>query len=966
MHTHSNHTLSSKPIFRPTTLALFVSSVLLLSSGTSYAQENQSTEPAELENVTEVIEVTGIAESYRNAIAQKRNSATIVDALSSADMGALPDLSVAETLERITGVSGDRFKGNASEISIRGLGPFLGFSTVNGRAISSGSGNRAVAFSQFPSELVNGVIVYKAQKADLLEGGVSGTIDLQTIKPVDYGKERLQAEMRVNYNPYHKKIEGENGLGYRPTFSYTNTYDLDDGAKLGFAIGYAGANVSSPEESYNTSSTLRNCNSDFGLDGGSNCSFRPSNAAANGGDAVDGEYYFIPNAFFYRQMASEEKRDAVIFAVQYQPNSDIDINLDGQWSSRYYFEDRHDLLFDDGRRRISNWETNDEGALLSYTGNSRISSYGEYRIRDEDYKGLGLNVDWSINERLGAELDVSYSGTERYQTRTYTRFRSDRVFYDWQNQGSDSFANVSSVYSDFDDPSGSSIDWLSSIQDLSFFDANSEARNYRFEIEDSIQAVRLDFDYILESELFNDVQFGIQRSVRDHDNFQEERNTLGTPSGERDDKLAAVGTNCGIDWPQSGYGEDANSPVSQWAVYNTRCAYATLVGEVDLSVNPRTPSAGDVRLSEEITSVYAMVSFSTELGDVSLDGNFGIRQISTDIESIGIRNSYSVQTSPEGSIIFNENDDAEINVLNNDYSNTLPSLNLNFGLTENTQLRFAAYSALSRPDMWYYGSARDIGSASADDDFATVEDALQNNVTAVGNPFLEALESDNLDLSYNYYMGQDTLLSAAIYYKRFDARLASLSGFEDVVVDGQTYNVEVQGRPTIVDDSSSIKGLELTVQHRFRTLPAPFDGLGVVLNYNYADSDFETFEAGGSITDDVLAVIPPANVPGLSDTTFNTQLYWENDDFSARLSYKFRSEYLKPFGSSLAQTNRFVDDQSSLDADFAYNLTKNLTMRVQVINITNEPYVEQRVASEAYNRIEYSGPRYFIGLKYRM
>jgi TonB-dependent receptor len=947
-------------------LALFVSSVLLLSSGTSYAQENQSTEPAELENVTEVIEVTGIAESYRNAIAQKRNSATIVDALSSADMGALPDLSVAETLERITGVSGDRFKGNASEISIRGLGPFLGFSTVNGRAISSGSGNRAVAFSQFPSELVNGVIVYKAQKADLLEGGVSGTIDLQTIKPVDYGKERLQAEMRVNYNPYHKKIEGENGLGYRPTFSYTNTYDLDDGAKLGFAIGYAGANVSSPEESYNTSSTLRNCNSDFGLDGGSNCSFRPSNAAANGGDAVDGEYYFIPNAFFYRQMASEEKRDAVIFAVQYQPNSDIDINLDGQWSSRYYFEDRHDLLFDDGRRRISNWETNDEGALLSYTGNSRISSYGEYRIRDEDYKGLGLNVDWSINERLGAELDVSYSGTERYQTRTYTRFRSDRVFYDWQNQGSDSFANVSSVYSDFDDPSGSSIDWLSSIQDLSFFDANSEARNYRFEIEDSIQAVRLDFDYILESELFNDVQFGIQRSVRDHDNFQEERNTLGTPSGERDDKLAAVGTNCGIDWPQSGYGEDANSPVSQWAVYNTRCAYATLVGDVDLSVNPRTPSAGDVRLSEEITSVYAMVSFSTELGDVSLDGNFGIRQISTDIESIGIRNSYSVQTSPEGSIIFNENDDAEINVLNNDYSNTLPSLNLNFGLTENTQLRFAAYSALSRPDMWYYGSARDIGSASADDDFATVEDALQNNVTAVGNPFLEALESDNLDLSYNYYMGQDTLLSAAIYYKRFDARLASLSGFEDVVVDGQTYNVEVQGRPTIVDDSSSIKGLELTVQHRFRTLPAPFDGLGVVLNYNYADSDFETFEAGGSITDDVLAVIPPANVPGLSDTTFNTQLYWENDDFSARLSYKFRSEYLKPFGSSLAQTNRFVDDQSSLDADFAYNLTKNLTMRVQVINITNEPYVEQRVASEAYNRIEYSGPRYFIGLKYRM
>ena len=170
-----------------TLVASAVIGVLSLHS-VAVAQENNE------EEKTEIIEVRGLADSFRNAIAEKRNAATIVDALSSADMGALPDLSVAETLERITGVTGDRFKGNASEISIRGLGPFLGFSTVNGRAISSGSGNRSVAFSQFPSELVNGVVVYKAQKADLLEGGVSGLVDLKTIKPVDYGKEQFRAD----------------------------------------------------------------------------------------------------------------------------------------------------------------------------------------------------------------------------------------------------------------------------------------------------------------------------------------------------------------------------------------------------------------------------------------------------------------------------------------------------------------------------------------------------------------------------------------------------------------------------------------------------------------------------------------------------------------------------------------------------------------------------------------------------
>jgi outer membrane receptor protein involved in Fe transport len=139
-----------------------------------------------------------------------------------------------------------------------------------------------------------------------------------------------------------------------------------------------------------------------------------------------------------------------------------------------------------------------------------------------------------------------------------------------------------------------------------------------------------------------------------------------------------------------------------------------------------------------------------------------------------------------------------------------------------------------------------------------------------------------------------------------------------------------------------------------------------VINYNYADSDFKTPEAGGSITDEVQAQIAPANIAGLSDNTLSSQVYWENDKVSARLSYKFRSEYLKPFGPSLAQTNRYVDDQSSLDFDLSYKITKNWTGRFQVINITNEPYVEQRVARGAFNRIEYSGTRYFLGLKYRI
>lgn len=944
-------------------LALAVASALSLSNPAN-AQDTEKKDKDK--KIIEIIEVQGIADSFRNAIAEKRNATTIVDALSSADMGTLPDLSVAETLERITGVSGDRFKGNASEISIRGLGPFLGFSTVNGRAISSGSGNRSVAFSQFASELVNGVIVYKAQQANLLEGGVSGLIDLKTIKPIDYGKERFQAELRANYNPYHAKFDDENGLGYRSSISYTNTFETEDMGNFGFAIGYAGVDSSTPEESYNTSSTLRNCNSNFALDGGSNCSFSDARAAANGGAAEDGDYYFIPNSFFYRQMKSEEDRDSALVALQWQPNSDLDINLDGQWSNRFYFEDRHDLLWDDGRRRIANWTVNDENALQSYTGESRISSYGEYRVREEEYKGVGLNVDWQASNKLHFNFDAAYSGTNRYQTRTYARFRGQRFFYDWENSDGVDFPLVTNVYSDFDDPTGSAQDWTTDIQDLSYFNADSQIRNYRFEIDDRISSYRLDADYATGNDVIYNLRAGVAISNRRHQNYQEEREAFGPGnSADRATALSQVSENCAIDFPQTEYGEDANLNFSSWGTFDTRCAYDTVLatGDADLSVDPKSPSSGDINLSEEINSLYLMADFAYEIGEITVDGNFGVRRVETDITSVGIRTAYNVAPDENGFIRFEANTDTvEFGTLKNTYVNNLKSINVALGLTEEVQLRLAAYEGLSRPDMWYYGAARSIDPISDDSEFLTVEEALVDNVNGGGNPFLEALESNNYDVSLSYFLDEDTMLSAAVYYKTFNANFEINSGIEQIVVDGTSYDVEVNGRVSIVDEDSKINGYELTVVHQFSFI----EGFGISANYNFANSDFETAESGGNIDDIIQDQITPANIAGLSKHNFSGQLYWENEDISARVSYKYRSEYLKPFGSNLAQTNRFVDDTQSIDFDLQYKINKNLTAKFQVINLTNEPYVEQRVAHEAYNRIEYSGSRFFFGLKYRM
>ena len=154
-------------------------------------EDSDSEEEIEEEQVLEEIRVVGYRQIIQSTIAIKREETSIVDGLSAVELGELPALSIGEALETVTGAASHRENGGATEISIRGLGPFLSATTFNGREATNGSGDRAVNFSQFPSELMNKLKVYKTQNASLIEGGVAGLIELETLKPLDYGKRRF-------------------------------------------------------------------------------------------------------------------------------------------------------------------------------------------------------------------------------------------------------------------------------------------------------------------------------------------------------------------------------------------------------------------------------------------------------------------------------------------------------------------------------------------------------------------------------------------------------------------------------------------------------------------------------------------------------------------------------------------------------------------------------------------------------
>ncbi len=205
----------------------------------------------------DTIVVTGSRQVIQDAIALKRNNTQIVDGLSADEIGDIPALSIGEALENITGVASHRENGGATEVSIRGLGPYLSSTVVNGRAATNGSGDRSVNFSQFPSELINKLSVFKTQDASQIEGGVAGQIQLETVKPLDFGKRRMQFEIKGNVNPDQlKQDDTEAGdIGYRLTGSYTDQFELGTG-DIGFSIGVQRSDISQPEaEARQTSST---------------------------------------------------------------------------------------------------------------------------------------------------------------------------------------------------------------------------------------------------------------------------------------------------------------------------------------------------------------------------------------------------------------------------------------------------------------------------------------------------------------------------------------------------------------------------------------------------------------------------------------------------------------------------------------------------------------------------------------
>ncbi|ASR42252.1 TonB-dependent receptor [Xanthomonas citri pv. mangiferaeindicae] len=961
---HDRHTASSRGLHR-TALHRALSCALCASAGLSvaHAQNADVPTPAPAAQTTTLdqVQVTGIRATIQTSIDKKRDETVVSDVLAADDIGDLPALSIGEAIETITGASTHREKGGASEISIRGLGPFLGSSTFNGREATNGSGDRSVNFNQFPSELINTVSIYKTQRADFVEGGVAGTINMETVKPLAYGKRNIQLDGRGTWQAYDDRLKDNNGVGWRGTASYIDQFDMGGAGKLGISIGLQGLEGSNPEEMFSSSSTWVACDGREVVGATRNCT------QVDGNDVAGGvPYYLAPGSRIYRQFVEHDKRDSQFAALQWRPNDAVEVNLDYQHSKRDYSEDRSDLSLSSMMRNINNRVVSDTGALLHHTGSTSIDSTSNFLERDEEYSGGGLNVIFRPGPAWMFSTDLSYSNTLRNQYERSTRLRAGRTdIHGNPVAGVKNNRYVDYTYDYIGDVPSIHLDPAFDVNNWDNFTDSALVRRRQQTREHTIRAGRFDVAFTLESGFFTAIKGGLRRSEATYTDFDNTVELSTTNAGA----IRAANLACRQQFPQDDFLDNASgNTIDRWASFDSRCLFRAFTGVDDTgpSDDLRDPANNDV--TEKTSALYVMGEYSSEWFGLPVTGNFGVRWVRTDVRSVGLRSDLDVIDNPDGTITLQPTGDFTSQVLKSAGHEWLPSFNAAFELRPDLLLRVGAYRAMSRPDLAAEGYGRSFNLQDVDTEFNSISDALRS-INATGNPRAEPLMSWNGDVSLEWYANDDTLLSGALYYKQFNGGSMPVVVDETFIIDGRTVVVPVQQLATS-DQTSDLFGVEFTASHSLSYLPGIFSGLGVKVSYNYADSNFETEDLRlGASTDPISGVVTPgivepANIFGLSKHVASAQLYWALGALDLQAIYKYRSDYYQQFVGDPAQ-NRYVRDTGSLDARATYKVNRNLSLSLSASNLTDEPRVSDMPILGSFREYTTYGRRYYLGLRYR-
>ncbi|MBJ7516011.1 MAG: TonB-dependent receptor [Stenotrophomonas sp.] len=877
----------------------------------------------------DAVQVTGIRRGIENAIAVKQDATSVVEVISAEDIGKLPDVSIAESLARLPGLAAQRVAGRAQVISVRGLSPDFATTLLNGREVVSTGDNRSVEFDQYPSELVNGVTVYKTPDAALVGQGLSGTIDMQTARPLSFPDRVIAVSGRYQKSSLGKAA-GVDAFGNRFSASYIDQF-LDK--TLGIAIGYAHSDNPIQENQVGLYEPWTTENTDNGNRPG----LAPGVAFSDGIKAL--------------RRTGNNKRDGVMATVQFRPSNSWTSTLDAFHTEAEQIDTANQFEvnlsnFNGGYTPgllISNPQVNADG---TFTGGTASGVYplvrGMYNKREDKIDAFGWNNEFTFGNGVKLVADVNYSKATRDELNLENNLQLTPM---------PQLDTIGLVVN----PNGFSqitpgLDY--SNPDALFLTNTIYGSGYGKvpTVEDRLKGARVALTLPAPealSSVFADFDIGVNYADRQKDKTQAEGNILLGAQGDANIASDLQRDRVNLGFAGIGYIPAWNVPaaVERYMEFNP-------VTDLDYLI----PKAWTVQ--EKITTAWLRANINTDIGVVGVRGNIGVQMQHADQSS---QSNYFDRSRPDGQ-----------NVLPIDagktYNDWLPSLNLAFMFPHQQTLRFAAAKQVARPRVDQMRAGLEFG----------VDTATGRPGGSGGNPLLDPWRATALDLSYEKYFGERAYVAAAVFYKDLKSYVYTQSvddyDFSDLlasyvpppgmvapVLQTGTFSSPQNGK------GGTLRGLELTASLPLDMFTDALRGFGVQASATFNDSDIEILdpESASSVGSDPIAL------PGLSDRVYNFTAYFERNGFEARVSQRRRSDFIGEIGNFNGnRTLRYVVGENVTDAQVRYTFSDSsamagLTLLLQGTNLTNEPY--RTYAGTTDRPLEYVewGRTYMLGVNYK-
>ena len=933
------------------------------------AQEQEEEEDALAEDeeiVLGVVTATGIRGSIADSLAAKRYSDSVIEAISAEDIGKLPDLSIADALARLPGVTAQRVRGRSQTVSIRGLGPDFSLALLNGREIVSASNNRGIEFDQFPSELISQGIVYKTPNARLNATGIAGAVDLRTVRPLEYDERKL--------NVSGKFVQG-NGDVSNPDFDRTgyrlfgSVIDKSDDGTVGWAVALT-------LQSNPTAYLSRELKTGQG---------QVTRTPDNDSPAMVTYPSDNPRSGV---VSRDFERTSLAGTLQFEPNEDVRVVVDG------FFTDTEDKgIFRGVETPLAGWGG---GTAVNITGSSggfasQVQYTGFPMIRTDEegasakIQAFGVNAEYDVSDTLTLVGDLSVSSMSRSDI-DYESYAG--LIHDRGNRGNfistpntacprdrrpppageppnppagdcSRDASIAAVLDTFTIRTPSSGEYsigaakdYTSRTEVFLTNPHGWGGNMGYinepKVEDDLTSLRLEANYDLENQFFSGVIGGLLYSDREK-SYDKLETRLTQGAGWAEGRLAIPSNLIQGNTDSGGLGLNV-------IAYNTE----SLINSGIYTGNNATNSKSKWNVSEKVITLYGMGQIDYIYNDIPVRGNIGLKLVSTE------QSSSAVST-----ILAKEN----YRAFDADYTHFLPSFNLNFEVTDDSVVRVALAKSITRARLDQLAANRTLGfdntvctdgNTSATPPVAAdkIPDRLEPGVfdpaagktcftLSGGNPELEPYESLSFDVAFERYFDDITAVSFAVFHKSLDSWVTDRTRIVDATElinyggggDFLTANSTValgQTKWSSQDNATdgTITGFEATVRMGLdEYLPEQYAGLGFNLSYTYADASVD-HPSGSSI-----------DIPGYSETVWSWDVYYENHGWRARLNSRYRSEFLSEvleFTSNLTTASALEETVFDLQVGYSWDegQMEGFSVNFEIFNLTDEPFVTEKAADQ--------------------